>query len=148
MLMKARAIGVFPYHTFVKGPQSSEVCRTVLACNGIRVGKAMDVWGPFHFHSTTSHGVYPLADCAISLSDSCMYMLVTVEQGHFLHYKNLPLLCLIQRCSGNLALFPPLLCPPKVLFFLQKHHVVSFSHLSRWIWMIVCAQGYCSYLLF
>ena len=148
MMMKVRAIEVFPHRTFVKGSQSSGESRTVLACNAFGVGRATDAWEPFHFHSTASYRVYPSADCAISLSNSSICIPVIAEQGSFLHYKNLPLLRLIQRCSGNLALSPPLPCSPKAFFFLQKQHVASFSHPGRWIWMIVCAEGYCCYLLF
>lgn len=148
LMVKVRAIEVFPHRTFVKGSHGSRESRMGLACNTFRVGRAMDAWEPFHFHSTASYGVFPSADCAISLSNSSICILVIGEQGSFLHYENLPLLRLIQRCSGNLALSPPLSCSPKALFFLQKQHVASFSHPGRWIRMIVCAEGYCRYLLF
>lgn len=55
---------------------------------------------------------------------------MVAEQGNYPRYKNLPLLCLIQGCSGNLAL-------PRSAFLL-KQHVASFSCPSRWIWVIVC----------
>lgn len=147
-MMKVRAIEVFPHCTFVKGSQSSGKSRTALAYNVFGVGRAVGAWEPFHVHSTASYRVCPSADCAISLSDTAICIPVIAEQSSFLYYKNIPLLRLIQRCSGNLAPSPPLPCSPKALFFLQKQHVVSFSSPGRWIWMIVCAEGYCSYLLF
>lgn len=148
MIIRVRAIEVVPHCTFVKGSRSSGKSRTVLAYNGFGVGRAVGAWEPFHVHSAASYGVCPSADCAISLSDSSICIPVIAEQSSFLHCKNIPLLRLIQRCSGNLACSPPLFCSPKVLFFLQKQHIVSFSSPGRWIWMIACAEGYCSYLLF
>lgn len=118
--MKVRAIEVFPCCTLVKGPQSPGESRMVLACSAFGVGRAMDAWEPFHFHSTASYGVYPPADCAISLSNSPICIPVIAEQGSFLHYKNLPLLRLIQRCSGNLALSPPLPLLPQSAFLSPK----------------------------
>lgn len=98
---------------------------------------------PFLYHSI-SWSLFT----AISFSNSSIRILIIADQGGFLYYKTLPLLRLVQRCSGNLALSPPLPCSPKALFFLHKQHVASFPRPGRRICTIVCAQGYCCYLLF
>lgn len=140
-MVKVRATEVYPHHSFAK-----ELWRKQdNACSAFGVGRATDGWEPFHFHSTASHGSL---STAISFTNSSICILIIADRGSFLHYKTLPLLRLIQRCSGNLALSPPLPCSPKAPSFLRKQRVACFPRPGRWICMIVCAQGYCCYLLF